>query len=66
MPPGQPASMNPAPGGAENYYFSNAPTDSYAPPQSMPPPQRSYSYSSQKADAQAAYPGYPQAHQQPP
>lgn len=64
MPPTQPPQMNHAPGGAENYYFSNAPVDSYPPQQTMQPPQRSYSYSSQKADGQPSYGIYPPAHQQ--
>ena len=52
--PGPPSQMHQ--GGVENYYFSNAPAESYLPsqpqPQSqpMPQPQRSYSYSSQKLD----------------
>ncbi|ETN39877.1 uncharacterized protein HMPREF1541_06103 [Cyphellophora europaea CBS 101466] len=60
MPPNQTPHMNHAPSGAENYYFSNAPTDSYATPaqQHMPPPQRSYSYSSQSTE-KASYPAYP-------
>jgi hepatocyte growth factor-regulated tyrosine kinase substrate len=65
MPPGPPQA-NHAPGGAENFYFSNAPTDSYAPQQTMPPPQRSYSYSSQKTEVPNQYPGYGQQHSQPP
>lgn len=67
MPMGPPPTLNQAPGGAENYYFSNAPVDTYAPPPqptSMPQPQRSYSYSSQKQDAPAS--PYAQYAQQPP
>ena len=61
----------PAHGGAENYYFSNAPTDAYPSQQSMPPPQRSYSYTSQTAHQQASGhynqpPSPQQYHQQPP
>ncbi len=66
IPTGPPPSTNTNPGGAENYYFSNAPVDSYAPPPqptSMPPPQRSYSYSSQKHETPA--PPYPYPAQQP-
>jgi hepatocyte growth factor-regulated tyrosine kinase substrate len=60
MPPGQPPPrMNPPPGGAENYYFSNAPADSYAPPPQaqahMPPVQRSYSYTSQTTEKAGGY-----------
>lgn len=62
MPSGPPQ-MNHPPGGAENFYFSNAPAESYAPQQSVPPPQRSYSYSSQKTEVPNQYGGYPQ--QQP-
>lgn len=65
--PGQGPPMNHGPGGgAENFYFSNAPADSY-PPQShqqhMQPPQRSYSYTSQTTE-KPSYPSY--AQQQPP
>ncbi|OCT48517.1 Vacuolar protein sorting-associated protein 27 [Cladophialophora carrionii] len=52
-----PSSVNTGPGGAENYYFSNASLDSYAPPSqptALPQPQRSYSYSSQKQESPAA------------
>ncbi|KAJ9634698.1 Vacuolar protein-sorting-associated protein 27 [Knufia peltigerae] len=51
---GPPPSMSTAPGGAENYYFSNAPSaEPYGAPSQppMPEPQRSYSYSSAKQDA---------------
>jgi hepatocyte growth factor-regulated tyrosine kinase substrate len=61
-------------GSTENYYFSNAPPDSYAapPPQAQFAPQRSYSYSSQKHEQppQSPYqqylpqPGPPQAYSQ--
>ncbi|KEF54465.1 uncharacterized protein A1O9_09632 [Exophiala aquamarina CBS 119918] len=67
IPMGPPPASNQAPGGAENYYFSNATVEQYAPPPQqtpMPQPQRSYSYSSQKQDAQAS--PYPQYAQQPP
>lgn len=69
MPPGQPPpQMNPGPGGAENYYFSNAPVDSYAPPAQqnphMAPIQRTYSYSSQTTEKAGYPPHMPQ--QQPP
>ncbi|EXJ54312.1 hypothetical protein A1O7_09650 [Cladophialophora yegresii CBS 114405] len=61
-----PSSMNTGPGGAENYYFSNAPLDSYAPPSqptTLPQPQRSYSYSSQKQESPAS--SYQHPSQQP-
>ncbi|KAJ9603173.1 Vacuolar protein-sorting-associated protein 27 [Cladophialophora chaetospira] len=64
---GPPPSMNTRAGGAENYYFNNAPVESYAPPPqptSMPPPQRSYSYSSQKQEPPNSPYQYP-AQQQP-
>ncbi|KAI1626005.1 hypothetical protein EDD37DRAFT_326766 [Exophiala viscosa] len=66
---GPPPSMNTGPGGAENFYFSNAPIDSYAAPPphqapSIPQPQRSYSFSSQKQDPQPSQ--YPYANQHPP
>lgn len=69
---GPPPSMNTGPIGAENYYFSNAPVESYVPPQQsvpVPQPQRSYSYSSQKQEIPASpyqYPTQPppQQHQQ--
>jgi len=67
IPMGPPPTMNQGPGGAENYYFSNAPVEQYAPPPQqtqIPQPQRSYSYSSQKQDAPAS--PYPQYAQQPP
>ncbi|KAK7887450.1 Vacuolar protein-sorting-associated protein 27 [Exophiala xenobiotica] len=69
---GPPPSMSTGPGGAENYYFSNAPTESYAPPPQqvpMPQPQRSYSYSSQKQETPASsypYQNQPQQQQAPP
>ncbi|KIW22146.1 uncharacterized protein PV07_12467 [Cladophialophora immunda] len=59
---GPPPSMNAGPGGAENYYFSNAPVETYAPPTQatpIPQPQRSYSYSSQKQDTPASPYQYP-------
>merc|ERR1712230_208918 len=66
---GPPPPMSAGPGGAENYYFSNAPAESYAPPPQqtpMPQPQRSYSYSSQKQETQASsYPYQNQPQQQP-
>lgn len=69
MPPSQAPQMNQAPGGAENYYFSNAPTDSYAPPppqqQHMAPIQRTYSYSSQTTE-KASHPSYPPQQRPPP
>lgn len=52
-------------GSTENYYFSNAPHESYASapqPQQFVPPQRSYSYSSQKQEQpppQSPYQQYP-------
>jgi growth factor-regulated tyrosine kinase substrate len=67
MAMGPPPTLNQAPGGAENYYFSNAPVETYAPPPQqtpIPQPQRSYSYSSSKQDAPAS--PYPQYAQQPP
>ncbi|KPI40098.1 Vacuolar protein sorting-associated protein 27 [Cyphellophora attinorum] len=65
MPPGQGVPSHAA-GGAENYYFSNAPSDAYAAPrQNMPPPQRAYSYTSQTMD-KPSYPAYPDPNQQPP
>ena len=66
MPASQPPQMNHNPGGAENYYFSNAPAEPYPAQQSMQPPQRSYSYSSQQAEPQPAYPSYPPTQQGPP
>ncbi|KIX96410.1 uncharacterized protein Z520_07676 [Fonsecaea multimorphosa CBS 102226] len=68
---GPPPSMNAGAGGAENYYFNNAPVETYAPPAQptpVPQPQRSYSYSSQKQDTPASpyqYPSQlpPQQHQ---
>ena len=68
MPLAPPPTMNQAPGGAENYYFSNAPADVYAPPsQQMQAPQRSYSYSSQKHEAPTSpYPQYPPQQHYPP
>ncbi|EXJ69356.1 uncharacterized protein A1O5_07392 [Cladophialophora psammophila CBS 110553] len=65
--PGPPLAMNTGPGGAENYYFNNAPVESYAPPTQptpIPQPQRSYSYSSQKQDTPASPYQYP-TQQQP-
>ncbi|OAP54828.1 hypothetical protein AYL99_11276 [Fonsecaea erecta] len=50
---GPPPAMNSGAGGAENYYFNNAPVETYAPPAQptpIPQPQRSYSYSSQKQE----------------
>jgi hepatocyte growth factor-regulated tyrosine kinase substrate len=64
MPSSQPQPMNVPPGGAENYYFANAPPDPYPPQQSLPALQRSYSYSSQKTETQVSYPPYP-SQQQP-
>jgi hepatocyte growth factor-regulated tyrosine kinase substrate len=62
MPPSQPAPVGHVGGGAENYYFSNAPSgDNYQQPQHMPPPQRSYSYTKQQQP-----PSPQQYHQQPP
>ncbi|KIX03943.1 uncharacterized protein Z518_07496 [Rhinocladiella mackenziei CBS 650.93] len=67
---GPPPSMNTGPGGAENYYFSNAPMESYAPPPPpsqqtpMAQPQRSYSYTGQKQEAPASPYQYA-ANQQP-
>ena len=65
IPTGLPAAMA-AGGSTENFYFSNAPPDSYTapPPQSQHfmPPQRSYSYSSQKHEQpppQSPYQQYP-------
>ncbi|KAL6247235.1 Vacuolar protein-sorting-associated protein 27 [Rhinocladiella similis] len=63
---GPPPTMNTAPGGAENYYFGNAPSAepygaSSQPP--MPQPQRSYSWSSQKQESSYSYPNQAQ---QPP
>jgi growth factor-regulated tyrosine kinase substrate len=69
---GPPPSMSTGPGGAENYYFSNAPTESYAPPPQqvpMPQPQRSYSFSSQKQETPASsypYQNQPQQQKAPP
>lgn len=63
---GPPAAMNHA-GGAENFYFSNAPMDSYTSQPQMQPLQRSLSYSSQKQDAHSQYSRSPtMQHQQPP
>lgn len=65
IPTGPPPSMA-AGGSTENYYFSSDPPDSYAalPPQAQQfmPPQRSYSYSSQKQEQpppQSSYQQYP-------
>ncbi|KIW74083.1 hypothetical protein Z517_12493 [Fonsecaea pedrosoi CBS 271.37] len=69
---GPPPSMSAGPGGAENYYFNNAPVETYAPPTQptpLPQPQRSYSYSSQKQDAPGSpyqYPTQPPAQQHQP
>ena len=78
QPPNMYPSMAPVTGppshtsGAENYYFSNAPADTYMQqpqyqqaPQPMPQPQRSYSYTSQKAEQpNSPYQQFPS--QQPP
>lgn len=68
IPMGPPPTLSQGPGGAENYYFSNAPVETYAPPpphsSSIPPPERSYSYSSQKQEAPVS--PYLQYAQQPP
>lgn len=73
-PQAPPPSIANAPGGAENYYFGNAPQPepSYAPPQQkMPEPQRSYSYTSQSSKPpvsmpSGAYPQYAGQNPQPP
>ncbi|KIW14434.1 hypothetical protein PV08_07217 [Exophiala spinifera] len=59
---GLPPTMNTAPGAAENFYFSNAPSaETYG---QMPEPQRSYSFSSQKQDASGSSYPYPNQAQQ--
>jgi len=60
-PQAPPPTMINGPSGAENYYFGNAtqPEPPYAPPQQMPQPQRSYSYSNQTPKAQVSMPSTP-------